>query len=180
MVSFFFRRVIDTHYLHFFASSWLLFFPHSCIETATTVTTSVLIRIMLLGFPGGSEGRVCLQCRRPEFDPWVRKIPWRRKWQPTPVLLPGESHGQRGLVDYSPWDHKESDMTERLHFTSLYQTDLAVSLYFLICRIWLRYHCRYLRKMLGVEVKDIKCVMCHWDLCISFLWLLQQITNLMA
>ena len=37
---------------------------------------------------------------------------WRRKWQPTPVFLPGESHGQRSLVSYSPWDHKESDMTE--------------------------------------------------------------------
>ena len=59
---------------------------------------------------------VCLQCRRPGFDPWVRKIPWRRKWQPTPVHLPGKSHGQRSLVDCSPWDHKESDMTERHHF----------------------------------------------------------------
>ena len=40
------------------------------------------------------------------FDPWVRKIPWRRKWQPTPVFLPGKSHGQRNLVGYSPWGHK--------------------------------------------------------------------------
>ena len=46
--------------------------------------------------------RVCLQCRRPEFDPWVRKIPWRKKWQPTPIFLPGESYGQRNLADYSP------------------------------------------------------------------------------
>ena len=45
----------------------------------------------------------------------VRKIPWRRKWQPTPVLLPGESHGWRSLVGYSPWVRKESDMTERLN-----------------------------------------------------------------
>ena len=45
------------------------------------------------------------------FDPWVGKIPWRRKWQPTPVLLPGKSHGQRSLVGYSPWGRKESDMT---------------------------------------------------------------------
>ena len=48
---------------------------------------------------------------RPEFDPWVGKIPWRRVWQPTPVFLPGESHGQRSLAGYSPWDHKESDRT---------------------------------------------------------------------
>ena len=40
------------------------------------------------------------------------KIPWKRKWQPTPVSLPGESHGQRSLVGYSPWGHKESDTTE--------------------------------------------------------------------
>ena len=45
---------------------------------------------------------VC-QCRRPRFNPWVRKIPWRRKWQPISVFLPGKSHGQRGLVGYSPW-----------------------------------------------------------------------------
>ena len=50
---------------------------------------------------------VSLQCGRPGFDPWVGKIPWRRKWQPTPVLLPGESHGGRRLVDYSPWGRKE-------------------------------------------------------------------------
>ena len=46
---------------------------------------------------------VCLQCGRPGFNPWVGKIPWRRKWQSTPVLLPGKSHGQRSLVGYSPW-----------------------------------------------------------------------------
>ena len=45
----------------------------------------------------------------------VRKIPWRRKWQPTPVFLPGESHVWRSLVGYSPWVRKESDMTERLN-----------------------------------------------------------------
>ena len=49
--------------------------------------------------------------------PWVRKILWRRKWQPTPVFLPGESHGQKSLVGYSPQGRKELDMTERLHFT---------------------------------------------------------------
>ena len=54
-------------------------------------------------FPRGSDGtNICLQCRRPGFDPWVEKIPWRRKWQPTPVFLPGKFHGQSSLVDYSP------------------------------------------------------------------------------
>ena len=44
-------------------------------------------------------------------DPWVGKIPWRRKWQPTPVFLPGKSHGQRSLAGYSPRGGKESDAT---------------------------------------------------------------------
>ena len=62
---------------------------------------------------------ICLQCRRPGFDLWVGNFPWRRKWQPTPVLLPGKSHGRRSLVGYSPWGCKELDMTEQLHFISL-------------------------------------------------------------
>ena len=77
-----------------------------------------------LSFPGGTSGKepTC-QCRRHKrcrFDPWVRKIPWRRMpWQPTPVFLPGESHGQRSLADYSPWGCKESDTTERLTLYTL-------------------------------------------------------------
>ena len=47
-----------------------------------------------------------------EFSPWVRKTPWCRKWQPTPVFLPGNFHGQRSLVDCSSWGHKESDTTK--------------------------------------------------------------------
>ena len=61
---------------------------------------------------------VCLQCRTPRFDPWVGKISWRRKWQPTPVFLVGKFHGWRSLVGYSPRGHKELDTTERLHFLS--------------------------------------------------------------
>ena len=44
-----------------------------------------------------------LQCRRPRFNPWVRKILWKREWLPTPIFFPGQSHGQRSLVGYSPW-----------------------------------------------------------------------------
>ena len=53
--------------------------------------------------------------KRHGFDPWVGMISWKRKWQPTPVFLPGESHGQRSLADYSPWSHKKRDMTECAH-----------------------------------------------------------------
>ena len=73
-------------------------------------------------FPSGSVGKESA-CNAEDtgdvdrFDPWVRKIPWSRKWQPTPVSLPGESHGQRRLVGDSPWGHKESDMTEQLTHT---------------------------------------------------------------
>ena len=75
-------------------------------------------------FPGGSDGKVPA-CNEgdlgsiPGFDPWVRKMPWRRKCQSTPILLPGKFHGQRSLVGYSPWGCKELDTTERLHFLSL-------------------------------------------------------------
>ena len=72
--------------------------------------------IMYQGFPGGSTGKehTC-QWRKSKilrFNIWVKKIPWRRKWHPTPVFLPGESHGQRSLAGYSPWGHEESDMIE--------------------------------------------------------------------
>ena len=52
------------------------------------------------------------QCRRCRFSPWVGKMPWRRKWQPTPELLPGKSRGQRSLTGCSPWGHKELGTTE--------------------------------------------------------------------
>ena len=74
---------------------------------------------------------VCLQCGRPGFHPWVRKIPWRRKWQPTPVLLPGKSHGQ-SLAGYSPWGHKESDTTEWLHFHFHYKS-FNLQLWYVSC-----------------------------------------------
>ena len=68
-------------------------------------------------FPGGSEVKAsaCNVGDRGSI-PGLGRFPWRRKWQPTPVLLSGESHGWRSLVGYSPRDHKESDTTEQLHF----------------------------------------------------------------
>ena len=58
--------------------------------------------------------KICPQYRRPEFDSWVRKIPWRREWQLSPIFLPGKFHGQKSLAGYSPCGCKESDMTEQL------------------------------------------------------------------
>ena len=72
------------------------------------------------GFPGGASSKEptcpCERGKRHRFDPWLGKIPWRRKWQPNPVFLPGESHGRRSPEGYSPWGRKELDTTERLHF----------------------------------------------------------------
>jgi len=84
------------------------------------------------GFPGGSvvknpfakaQGKEpSCQCRRYGFSPWVRKNPWRKKWQPTSVFLLGKSHGQRSLAGYIPWGHKrvghnlvDQTTTERIY-----------------------------------------------------------------
>ena len=80
--------------------------------------TEVFFRVsnVTKGFPGGSVVKnLPGQCRRCGFNPWIGKILWRRKWQPTPVFLPGESHGQRSLAGCSPWGCKELDMTYRLN-----------------------------------------------------------------
>ena len=70
----------------------------------------------LLGLPRWHSGKEsACPCSRCRFDPWAGKIPRRRKWQSAPVFLPGKSHGQRNLVDYSSWGCKESDTTEHTH-----------------------------------------------------------------
>ena len=63
--------------------------------------------------------------KRCGLDPWIKKIPWRRAWQPTPVLLPGKSHGQRSLVGYSPRGHKGSDKTEWLTHTHTHTQEMG-------------------------------------------------------
>ena len=59
--------------------------------------------------------------RRHRFNPWVEKIPLRRKWRPTPVFLPGKSHGQRSLAGHSPWGYKQLDMTEHRGVIKFYE-----------------------------------------------------------
>ena len=83
-----------------------------------------LVKPCLL-FPGGASGKEpACQCRRGKgrrFNPWEGEIPWSRKWQPTPVFLLGESHGQRSLVGQHPWGCKELDTTERPSTRSICQ-----------------------------------------------------------
>ena len=87
-------------------------------------------------FPVGSDSKgSAYNAGDPGFNPWVGKISWKRKWQPTSVFLPGKSHGWRYLVGYSPRGHKESDTTEQLHFTQIktitshYTRNLKESIY---------------------------------------------------
>ena len=68
------------------------------------------------------------------FDPWVGKIPQRRPWQPTPVFLPGKFHRQRRLTGYSPWGHKELEMTEQLTL-SLFHIFLYILFHILIIMV---------------------------------------------
>ena len=100
--------------------------PQTCISSSVrcspTSPTRSELTVPLLnsrGFPGGASGKEpACQCRRRKsrgFDLWLRKIPWRRKWQPIPAFWPGESHGQMRLVGYSPWGCKELNTTERAH-----------------------------------------------------------------
>ena len=85
---------------------------HSFTEMVTSILEGGASQVVL-----EIKNLLARQCRRHKrggFDPWAGKTPWRRKRQPTPVLLSGQFHGQRSLVGYSPWGHKESVMTERL------------------------------------------------------------------
>ena len=78
--------------------------PHIYVHVCIYVYTNVYIHLYNGHANGGDV--------RDVGDSWARNIPWRRAWQPTPVFLPGESHGQRSLAGYSQWGHTESDMTE--------------------------------------------------------------------
>ena len=89
-----------------------------------------------MGFLGGASGKEpACQCRRLEiggFDPWVGKIPWRRKGQPSPVFLPGKSHGQRSLAGYSPWGPEVWDTAERLPLSLSNSKRATIFVYFLL------------------------------------------------
>ena len=107
--------------------------PNHTLSTSLTSACCKVLRSpnVSLGFPGGGvvKNRVKIllyhcgkesacqgrKCRRHRFDPWVGKIPWRREWLPTPVLLLGESHGKRSLGGCSPWSCRELNKTKQLN-----------------------------------------------------------------
>ena len=98
-----------------------------------------------LVFPRWLSGKEsACQCRRHGFDPWVGKIPWRRKWQPTPVFLPGKSHGQRSLAGYSPLGLKRvgHNLAIKQKFTTSYHLLVGPLIFSVLdtqglCLVWL-------------------------------------------
>ena len=94
---------------------WVFFFfskTNSFLLKCGWFTMLYLFQELPRWLSGKESACQCRRCKRCRFDPWVRKIPWRRKWQPTLVFLPGKCHGQRSMVSCSLWGGKELDTTE--------------------------------------------------------------------
>ena len=92
--------------------------------------------LKLYGTSGKEPTCQCRRLKRYGSDPWVRKIPWRRKWQPTPVFLPGKFRGQRSLVGYSPWGRKEQDTTKTTqHVCTIYSWFTILCSFLLYCKM---------------------------------------------
>ena len=88
-------------------------FPSPSMEVKTILALSfITVYINIKAACEASGKEPTCKCKRCGFNPFSRKIPWRREWQPTPAFLPGEFHGQRSLAVYSPGGHKELNMTE--------------------------------------------------------------------
>ena len=105
----FYLRNVSKNLFLLLTSLFRLFFNHTTLWLFVTQYLNIVARVSFLfikcllenGLPWWlGWWRICLWCRRPGFEHWVRKIPWKRKWQPTPVILPGVFHGKRNLVDY--------------------------------------------------------------------------------
>ena len=80
-------------------------------------------------FPGSSNGKNLPAMQRPRFNPWVGNVPWRREWQPTPVFLPAEFHGQRSLAGYSPWVAESQTRLSDTHTHTHTHTHTFISVY---------------------------------------------------
>ena len=93
----------------YFYSLWMDLLTKHDIATSLTGLWKIVHSFEFPLWLTGKES--ACQCRRHRFDSWFRNISWRRKWQPTPVLLIGKSNGQKSLVGYRPWSAKESDIT---------------------------------------------------------------------
>ena len=114
------------------------------------------------GLPQLSDKEFACQCRRYRFDPWVGKIPWKRKRQPAPGVLPGKSNRERNLADYSPWGCKELDTTEHAcaHWRTswlfpMFQQLWIKLLWTSVCRFLCRHTFSfYLNKYQGTQLQN--------------------------
>ena len=106
--------------------------PFDSYKTEVILLYNILTLMELRASMAAHWYRIHLQFRRLWFNPWVRKIPQRRKWQPTPVFLPGELHGLRSLADHSSWSCKELDTTEQLTLITFLESTFIF--------LWLRSH----------------------------------------
>ena len=110
----------------------LFLFHHLRIYSFTSCYT-------IIGLPKCYNGKEpacqCKRCERCGFDPWVRKIPWRRKWQPTPVFLPGKSHGQRSLVGSSPQGRRVKHIQSLYVFDSVHKHRVKLSTHTYKCSL---------------------------------------------
>ena len=121
-----------------------------------------------MGFPGGSDSKASARnAWNMGSIPGSGKSPWRRKWQPTPVFLPGKSHGQRNMVGYSPWGHKESDTIEWLNFHILhYFNSLIVTLSWKGSKRQSKNRSSYSKLFSANRVTSVSFVL--WDYCVKF------------
>ena len=104
-----------TERLHFKLWDWPIPRKIRCM-TAIHLIRKGISYVLSHGLPRWCSGKEsACQCKRCRFDPWIRKIPWSRKWQLALVFLSGKFHGQKSLASYSPWGRKKSDMTEHTH-----------------------------------------------------------------
>ena len=122
----------------------LNFFPLAYTPPPNSHLNTKLSSLFFLCGPGKKMSRVhcrllpwwlsgkesTCQCKRCRFNPWFGRMPWRRKWQPAPIFLPGKSHWQRSLVGYSPWGHRRvrHDLVPRQHHHHRIKSSGGVSL----------------------------------------------------
>ena len=134
MTQFYIYIYTHTHFfLQYSFPLWFILWSSLVAQTVNNLPAMQETQVQLLGqedllkkemaihISGGPDGKeYACNAGDWEFDPRVRKIPWRRVWQPTPVFLPGESPGHRSLAGYSPWGCRESDITEQLIYLHTY------------------------------------------------------------
>ena len=114
-----------------------------------------------MGLPGDTSGKEPAweyrRCKRCGFDLWVGKIPWRRAWQPTPVFLPGKSHGQRNLAGYNPQGHRELDKIKTAQHACMHvYICIYVHMCMHVCIYLYKYKCTCVYKFMYIRAHIIK------------------------